>query len=839
MIHALALLLALAPGLRQPDPPPRLAASPAENITVDGVLDEADWAGAEVATDFVQFEPTEGAPASQTTRVRVLVAGDALYVGAEMLDTDPGRIRQTLSRRDDSGNADSFVAAIDSYNDKRTARLFGVTAAGVQFDALLEGDDDDDSWDAVWTSSVRVTPQGWIAELRIPLSQLRFSGDERSWGVNFQRQIPRLGEESFWAPFSREQAGSGIVQFFGQLDGIGAASPRRLMQAVPYTLAGGSRFENTDAPGTASYGEELDVGADFKMGITPGVILDATINPDFGQVEADPAELNLSTFETFFEERRPFFLEGTQIFNNGFSRDGSLVYTRRIGADSPIIAASKLTGRTAGGLSFGALGAATGADFNPGQLFGVGRIRQESGEQNYIGATVTGFDGTGAAGCENSCARSVVGAADWRYLVGSNEQFEFEGVLAGSLRDVGEETDRGFALYAGFDQIKGYRTFGSGLRIYSPGFRNNDVGRFRQTDLMQVNGGGSIVWNDDQPFGPFRRARTFTFANTAWTYSDQTYRGFEVNSWTRGELTGFQEVGLRIGLSGLGNDVRETRGLGPIQNQFGFQIGGSVSTDQRRTFVAEIEGGIRAESDGGFGFGPELDIDWTVNDRVQLSASVEGEFGRGFRAWATNEGFVRDADGRLFVGRESDEPGALGADDLVDLGLADADADALLLGVTAWNDAVILPGGNGYYLPLFGTRDVNSAEASLRANVIVNPRLSLQMFGQLFAARGRYRDFSLLAAPDDLRPLAAYPKRRDFSSSSFLTNTVLRWEYRPGSTLFVVWQHSAGDSLFEEVLVSDAPDSPFDRGTFGQLDDLFGTFADDVVLVKLSYLLAR
>ncbi|OZC02747.1 DUF5916 domain-containing protein [Rubricoccus marinus] len=815
---------------------PRVAAAPAADMSVDGTLNEAAWEAAAPATGFVQFEPTEGAPASQQTRVRVLYAADALYIGAEMLDSRPDLVRQTLSRRDDRGNADAFTVGIDSYNDGRTARLFGVTAAGVQFDAILEGDDEDDSWDAVWASGVRVTPTGWTAELRIPYSQLRFSGRETSWGINFVREVPRLGEESYWSPFSREQADSGIVQFFGQLDGIAGVRPRRLVQAVPYTLASGARGEDPARLGRPAYDAGFDTGADFKIGLTPSVILDATINPDFGQVEADPAELNLSTFETFFSERRPFFLEGTQIFDNGFSRDGALVYTRRIGGASPLIAATKLTGRTARGLSFGGLAAATGEDFDPTRFYGVARLRQEIGEQNYVGATGSVFDATRGQGG----ARSAVGAVDWRYRVGRDDAYQAEGVLAGSLRDDGASGENGFALYVGFDQVKGYSRFGSGFRVYSPGFQLNDVGRFRETDRVAVNGALIQLWNEGNPFGPFQRLNTFLFSSAAWTYSDGVFRGADAGLSSSGELKGFRDVSFNLSLDGLGGlDVRETRGLGPIQNLASLSASGSISTDTRRNLVAEFGLSGRVDREGGYTIGPEADIDWTASDRVQFRLSAEVGSSQGLRAWAANEGFVRTGDGRLYIGNEASNPSAFTAADVFDTGLSSTDATALLDGFTPIPGLAGIPNAVGYYAPLFGRRDYRSGDLTLRTTVIFRPTISLQLYSQLFAARGQYRDFQLLAAEDELRDFGAYPKRRDFSFASFNANAVFRWEYRPGSSLFVVWQRGMDDDLFEEVRRDGSGPSPFERDALGQVGDLFGRFADDIVLVKLSYLLSR
>ena len=839
------LLLALgvaSPGAPSPGAPspdaPSLEAGVAVDVRVDASLSEAEWETAEVATDFVQFEPREGDAASQRTEVRVLRGASALYIGARLYDTDPGGIRTTLSRRDDIGEGDWFAVALDSYNDGRTAYQFAVTAAGVLFDSINSGNNNDASWDAVWTAATRVTDDGWVAEMEIPYSQLRFTGAEEAWGLNFIRQIPRLDEQSFWAPLRSDRAG--FAEQFGTLTGVADLSPRRVLQAVPFSLARARRVESDAVPGapSASYGSQL--GADVKVGLAPSVILDLTLNPDFGQVDADPAELNLSTFETFFSERRPFFLEGTQIFDLGFSRDGALLYTRRIGGTSPIIGAAKLTGRTDGGLSLGALASATGDDFAPSRVYGAARVKQELPRQSTIGAGVTGYSAwrreRGGVLDENTeQAASVVGAVDWGIRVGAEAGWIFEGTAAATLRtetvEAVEDGQLGYGTYIGLDRVTGFVTPGFGVRFYSEGFQLNDVGRFRQTDLLQANGGTSIVWNRGRAVGPFRRLRSSVFASQAWRSTDRTNRGFGASGSVRGQLLGYQDVSLRLSLDGIGGyDVRETRGLDPVYNQ--PRVGASVGfeTDSRRRIRAEIDLGVGRERDGGSAYSAELELDWSVNDRLAFSVEGEVETGANERAWVTNEGFVRTAEG-TFIGGTAGAPGDLDPDDLVALPSASTTPDALLAGVPLYDQA-------GYYLPIFGQRDTRSANVTTRANVLFSPTLSLQLYGQLFSARGRFDRFDLLASRDELRPFDDYPRRRDFSLSAFNVNTVLRWEYRPGSSLYVVWTQARNTDLFlDRIDDGSAFDSPYDTSTATQFSDTFSVFPDNVFLVKLSYLL--
>jgi len=818
-----------------------LTAVPGEDIRIDGDLSEASWAAAPVASGFVQTEPDEGAPATQTTEVRVLRGADALYVGAHMRDTDPAGIRRPLGRRDDIGQADFFAVALDALNDRRTAFVFGVSAGGVHYDAVSSGNDDE-SWNAVWEGTAALVPDGWVVEMRIPYSQLRFAAGVDSWTINFTRLIPRADEQSFWAAFTEAQAQSGIIQYFGRLEGMSGVRPRRVIQATPYVLSRARRFESEAVAGGTDAAYALDGGVDLKVGLASNLILDITANPDFGQVEADPAELNLSTFETFFDERRPFFLEGTQIFGlNVGNQDGALLYTRRIGSASRIFTATKLSGQSAGGLAFGGLAAVTGNDLDPDRLYGVARVRRTFG-QNYIGAGASGYvykpvneDVPGV--------RTLAGAADWDIRAGSDEEWRLDGALAGSIREVYDvSTRRGYALYVGWDRVKGNFTPGSGIRLYSPGFDINDVGRFRQTDVIQARLGAGYIFNGGRPVGPFRRLNAGVFGTQTWGYSDGQNRGLEVFYFGGGQFRNFRQLNSEGGSSGLGGyDVRETRGLGPVVNIPEVHASINYGTDQRRQLRFHPGFYVGVNADGATDYTAFGDVSWTASDRLNLSLSGFFELRDGWRAWAANEGFVRTSDG-LFIGSVAAAPGDLDPASLERLDLADSEIDALLREVPVFAGTVPVDGGVGYHLPVFAQRDTRQLRVTTRATWLFSTELSLQVYANVLAARGRLDEWRLLASPDDLRDFDAYPRRRDFTRQTFNANAVLRWEYRPGSTLFVVLTQARGDALEEQLLLDPTttpPRSPFDTTTLSQLGDTFQLFPDNVVLVKLNYLLMR
>jgi hypothetical protein len=307
-------------------------------IRLDGRLDESAWANAVVGAEFVQFEPNEGAPASQRTEARVLYGPDALYVGLRAHETAPDSIVGQLTRRDQHSYSDELSVIVDSYFDRRTAFHFAVNPVGVKKD-LFRFDDvgEDGGWDAVWDVATSVDEGGWTAEFRILYSQLRFrQAAEQTWGIQFMRRVARLQETSVWAPTGRSE--SAIVSRMGELRGLRGIESARRIEMVPYSLG---RLERSPGDAADPFYESTalsgSVGADVKVGVAGGLTLDLTLNPDFGQVEADPGQVNLSAFETFLPERRPFFLEGSNLFNfslalgDGDGAVESLFYSRRVG----------------------------------------------------------------------------------------------------------------------------------------------------------------------------------------------------------------------------------------------------------------------------------------------------------------------------------------------------------------------------------------------------------------------------------------------------------------------------------------------------------------------------
>ncbi|CAN5161372.1 hypothetical protein BH23BAC3_BH23BAC3_27860 [soil metagenome] len=356
-------------------------------IQLDGKLDETIWQQADVAIGFTQRSPHDGSPATQKTEARVAYSGNAIYIGATMYDTAMDSVAATLFRKDGNASSDWFLVAIDSYNDNRTAFAFGVNPKGVRQDVLLYNDTNgDQKWDAVWEAKTHMGEEAWTVEMRIPLSQLRFDGgnEVQSWDINFRRDLARNDENSYWSPTPQNK--SGIVSKFGSLMGVEGLEEPKQLEVSPYGSTSLTRAPGSSAnPFYKPNDVMLSAGADIKYGLSSDFTLTATINPDFGQVEADPAIINLSAYETFFPEQRPFFQEGTDIFRFGNTKTfisygtPTMFYSRRIGrqpqglvgaaginaefTDRPdqttIAGAAKLSGKTKNGFSVGLLNAFT------------------------------------------------------------------------------------------------------------------------------------------------------------------------------------------------------------------------------------------------------------------------------------------------------------------------------------------------------------------------------------------------------------------------------------------------------------------------------------------------
>lgn len=837
---AFAFLLALTSprAFGQNESHPRVQAYRIDSeISVDGSLDEDAWADADVATGFRQFEPNEGEPASQDTEVRILYGPEAIYVGAMMHAENPSQIMATLGRRDEYNRADWITVSFDSNNNQETAYTFAVNAAGIQLDGLRSGSGGfgppvDVSWDAVWASDAAVTSEGWVAEMRIPYSMLRFSEGASQWRVQFRRQIPRRGEESEWPMVSRSER-ENILSQYGWITNLEGVKAERNVQARPYVMSRVLTHESSEQPGTGVRSMAADLGGDLKIGLTSNITLDATVNPDFGQVESDPAQLNLTAFETFFEERRPFFLEGTEIYEFGLDRRSDLLYTRRIGGSAPIVGATKLSGRTPGGTAFGFLGAATGTEFDPSRYYGVARLRQQIGAYSSAGAILTGFDGPSRFEPQK---RTLAGGTDWDFRFGDNT-YGLDGFLSFTNErwsTEGPADQAGWAGSLGAEKRSGTWRYGLDATVFNPEFDPNDLGRMRRNNYINVGGNLQHDINGGQAFGAFQRAGFFSFFNQRWSYDDHINQGGGGGLRSRWTTRGFQSIGLGLDLENVLGDAYslfETRGLGPAlqPRELGFEV--EVGTDSRRNWELESEVGLMSLSTGGTEYEAGLEAEWTVGTRVSMEMGFDAAWERDVIDWSSNDSFRPTEDGEWAISTERGAPDELAPEDYQPFA-TNGRLDAIFAELEPY------PGTGAYYRPVYGARDTREFDLTLRGNVNFMQNLSLELYSQVFLARGKYEDFRILKDRDTYARFEGYPKRDEFTLHSFQLNSVLRWEYRPGSTLFLVWTQSRRANRDLNPLANPIR-SLYNTPLSEQLGDTFGLFPTNTFLVKIEYTFLR
>ena len=845
------------------------AARASAEITLDGQLAEAVWAAAPPVSGFIQREPNEGAPASESTEVRVLYDDDALYIGARLYDSKPDSIRAQLARRDRITNSDRFLVFLDCYHDRRTGFYFGINAAGTLYDGTLFNDDwDSDTWDGVWEGKVGRDSLGWTAELRIPYSQLRFERRKTQWGINFKREIARRNERAYLVPTPSN--GSGFVSRFVELAGIEEVSPPRRLEVLPYVTTR-AEYLNHEAQDPFNDGSYLGagMGGDVKLGIGSNLTLDATVNPDFGQVEVDPAVVNLSDVETFFDERRPFFVEGASIFNFGEGgandfwgfnwANPSFLYTRRIGrapqgelpddydysevpSGSNIIGAAKLSGKV-GTWSLGALSAFTSREHGqfaldqqhwqeevePLTYYGVYRAQKEmQGGRHGLGfmgtltarsfdepklptelsSTATGLGMDGWTTLDPAGMWVISGWAGVSRSHGTPERLQslqessvhyFQRPDASYLGvDSSATSLGGYGARVSLNKQKGNWMFNSALGIIDPKFDLNDLGFQFRSD--QINSHIMVGHKWTRP-GRFLRSWRLNLAG----FRSYNYGG-DV-TWTGLFLTGLYEMRnfstgrwfVAYNPSTLSD--RRSRG-GPLMiNQPGVEWDFQMDSDPNKRWIY------------GFGLhGNHYQEDWE-------------------QSWSARAALEWKPGARLSFRVEPQ---------IERIGTSSQYVDTF--------DDVLAASTYGHRY-VFATLDQTTVSASVRLNWIFTPKLSLEVYAQPLASSGRYTGFKELARPRSydftpypdpvdtsdpdrlaIDPDGAGPATQqeiddpNFSLVSLRGNAVLRWEYSPGSTLFLVWTQNRSDS--QSI-------GGFSTGSaLGRLSSAPG---DNIFLVKISY----
>ncbi len=843
-------------------------------IAIDGRLAEAAWGSATFLDDLQQRDPVQFAPPGDRTEVAFLYDDDALYVGIRAHSAIPGAVPRDVTRRDQFGNSEHVVVSIDPFLDRRTAYSFSISAAGVRRDYYHPRDADhsgrDFTYDPVWEARAAFDSAGWTAEMRIPYSQIRFNHRAvHVWGVNINRWIPQRNEDDYWVVVPRDE--TGFVSRFGTLHGIEGIRPQGTLEVLPYVAANvrGRGQVDGDNPFEDRWNSAARVGADLRAGLGSSLTLKATINPDFGQVEADPAQLNLSAFETIFDERRPFFTEGRQYIEGPVS---NYFYSRRIGGrprasaegdyvsrpdNTTIIGAAKVTGRTTRGLQVGALAALTQREHarvfdaaagttarqevEPAAVYGVMRLQQQFGaSQSVAGVSLSGVNRLFGDDLLRAAlsSRAVAGGADWvlrfqggRYeLSGHAGVSRIEGdtaVLRAIQTNSGHYFQRpdgrhnrldpsrtamtGFTAALRGDKNAGNWLWGIQLNTESPGFETNDMGRLQSGDDIELS--GDINYRMTDPGETVRRWQAGVFARTKWNY-DWNRGDTRVQALANAQWANYWETSIEAYLAprGLSDDL--TRG-GPLMQTGRFAgVSGRIASNFANPNGWRLSGELaRGE------FGNALD---------RVGASV---FFRPSPRWgfSIDPSWSRRTDPRQYVGTYEGGSGA--------------------------------SYGSRY---VFARVEQSVLSAQLRLNYTFAPDLTVEAYGQPFTASGRYRGHGELPEPRraDLREYgtdqttitlgadgAAYDvfdarngdgfqiPNRDFNLFSLRTNLVLRWEWRPGSTLFLVWQQNRSASCTvtaepESCPAGSAPGAPSRPGFLGDVLQLPG---DDFFAIKASY----
>ena len=824
-------------------------------VSVDGKLDEAVWQNGNAVNQFKQRDPNEGAPASMPTEVRVAFDDDAIYFGARMHDTAPDSILARLTRRDVSIPADRFGVYIDPYLDRRSGYYFLVNAAGSQFDGALYNDGwEDPSWDGVWEGKARLDEKGWTCEMRIPYSQMRFNDGER-WGLNFRRVIQRRSEEDFVVYLPKKE--SGFVSRFPDLIGMSGIRPKRSIEVMPYVTSKGEFLRHADNdPFHDDSPWNGDAGADLRMGVGSKLTLNVTANPDFGQVEVDPAVVNLSDVESFFQEKRPFFVENAQVFR--FGNEGAdsywgfnwpeptFFYTRRVGrgpqggipsadfADAPvgttILGAAKLTGKLTPTWNFGTLHALTArehvklsisdveseAEIEPFTYYGVARAQKEFKNRQYglgfmANGAVRSFEDESLRDQLNS-ESAMTGVDGWAFL-DKNQTWVISG-------------------WSVLSHVRGSEARITNLQRSSRHyFQRPDVDHLGvDSSATSMTGFGSRLWLNRQKGNMLFNAAA-GFVNPSFDVNDVGFMSYAdlVNyhvggGWKWTEPTKHTKFKDLIGAVFSSFDFAGNRTWGGVFVQGSTEFQNNYSWNYRWAYNPQSISARRSRG------GPLM-----VNKPGMEIGTYFDTDGKAKLFWYLDTGMYTQPDAGswnyyVFPGIELKPVSnvTLSVGPGFDRTVEDAQFFESYEDPTATGTF-----GRRY---VFANLDQKTLSANIRLNWAFSPRVSVQTFLQPLISAGTYTGFKALAVPrsyefDPIDPNAppSYPPpgqlpNRDFNFKSLRGNAVFRWEYMPGSAFFLVWTQERTN--FEDIGEFRL------RPSWTRLMD---ADADNIFLAKVSY----
>jgi len=835
---------------------------------IDGVLSDEVWRLAPWENEFIQREPYEGQQPSEKTAFKILYDEKNLYVAIRAYDSQPDKIVPRVAKRDRGNESDRVGIYIDSYYDLRTAFEFSVNAAGVRRDGIVteDGKNRDYSLNPVWFVKTSIDDSGWVAEMRIPFNQLRFAKKKSQvWGLQLYRYIYRLNEESYWKFIPRDAPG--FVHLFGELRNINLANTPKRIELLPYTVGGVNRFQPEKGnPFRDGQNFISNLGLDAKIGVTSDLTLDMTIKPDFGQVEADPSVVNLTAFETFFEEKRPFFIEGRNImdyrFGMGMGADNreQLFYSRRIGGkphyqpsvgentylsmdvNTDIISAAKLTGKTASGVSVGVLEAITAREIatidsagrrtqmevEPLTNYFVGRLQKDyDGGNTILGGMVTAVNRRITKDYLQFLPTAAYAAGldftrRWR-----NKTYRFQLKLTMShvrgnrkaiyrlQRSSARYFQRPDANYVTLDTNKTQLTGNAGFISFgkegtghwrfriggfwrSSEFEVNDLGYLRQADLIrQFNRLEYVEWN---PRGIFRNYRIFSHLWQKWNSAGEKLMT-NANIFFTAQFMNNWKIRIGVNRDSRELNLRELRGGPALYKPPVWNLMFNLDTDSRKAIAFSVGGFNRWRDD-------------RTSRTHRLSAGIN---------WRPSNALFLRINPQYTYTRE----------------------DLQYIKTLSWNDE------DRY---IMGDLTQNTLGIEFRMNYSLTPDLSIELYAQPFISTGKYREFKKITAPradkysdrfrifspreirydsdlgeyliDDNRDgITDYSfSNPDFKVWEFNSNLVLRWEYHPGSTLYLVWSQSRTDR---------GSDGRFNIN--GDFSDLFRVYPDNVFLLKVNH----
>lgn len=742
--------------------------------TIDGVLDDAAWENATIADDWSQFEPYNGKAPSYPSEVRVVYDDDAIYFAAKMYDPHPDSIYTTLGKRDVGGdlNADLFTILIGPFNDGYNMLEFMVSASGVQSDAKHTGHRGDINWNAVWDSEVRIVEDGWIAEYKIPYSALRFpKKEEQVWGIHFFRHIRRYREWSSWQYVSNQA--NGFIQYAAEINGIKNIEPPLRLSLSPYVSAYIENSQEADA-----WGRSLNGGLDLKLGLSESFTLDATLIPDFGQVQSDDEILNLSPFEVRYDEKRQFFTEGTELFNKG-----EIFYSRRIGSrpkfsgdayddlqeneevskspsETSMINATKVSGRTKGGLGIGVFNAMTSEATSTitDTITGVSRNYRTQGFTNYNmlvldqslpNNSYIALANTNVNIWEDNYMANVT-ATDFQFQ-DKNAYYQFEG--RGVFSNINHDsTTTGHGYYLSLRKIHGKFKFRYHHSVESKYYNINDFGYIRSPN--EFNNRGEVSYSIQDPFSIFMNLNNSFEIEYNQLYEPRAFSELQFNWHTRATYKNFMSNGFFIAYKPKETiDFFEAREDGYQYNRPRIlYLNTWFSTDYRKKIAIDFRVGGRKSFDNN-----EKEISFDIEPRVRFNDKF----------MITHEFEIEnDINNHGYVDKEYDD-------------------NDILTNI------------------VFGERDILTLTNTFESYYIFTNNMSVSIRARHYWRKVEYADYFYLKDDGHLNNslgLDYFDETQNVNYNVFNIDFTYMWNFAPGSELTIVWKNAILDA--DEELVN-------------------------------------